>query len=49
MHNTVDEIHKMDGDFDEHLKTYKAFLRFMTICGVVSAASLLLLYFFVAR
>ncbi len=45
----MNESYNNSGDFEEHLKTYKAFLRFLTISGVVTAASLLLLYFFVAR
>lgn len=50
MHDTVNEsFHEMDGDFEEHLKTYKAFLRFLTICGGASAVTLLLMYFFLAR
>lgn len=39
----------MNADFEEHLKTYHAFLRFLLICGVSTAATLLALYFFLAR
>lgn len=39
----------MDADFEEHLKTYHAFLRFLVICGVSTAVTLLLMYFFLAR
>jgi hypothetical protein len=39
----------MSSDFEEHLKTYHAFLRFLLVCGVSSAVVLLLMYFFLAR
>ena len=39
----------MSGDFEEHLKTYHAFIRFLVIIGVSTAVVLLLMYFFLAR
>ncbi len=38
-----------DGDFGEHLKTYKAFLNLVLYTTVATAATLALLYFFLAR
>ncbi|MGA8169686.1 MAG: aa3-type cytochrome c oxidase subunit IV [Methylocystis sp.] len=38
-----------DGDFGEHLKTYKAFLNLVTFSTVATVVTLLLLYFFLAR
>jgi hypothetical protein len=36
-------------DFEEHLKTYRGFLRFLQIGAVVTFVALALLYFFLAR
>lgn len=38
-----------DGDFAEHMKTYKAFLLILKISGASTAVVLVLLYFFLAR
>ena len=38
-----------DGDFGEHLKTYKAFLNLVIYTTVATVATLALLYFFLAR
>ena len=39
----------MNADYEEHLKTYHAFIRFLIIVGAGTAATLLLLYFLLAR
>jgi hypothetical protein len=39
----------MNADYEDHLKTYHAFLRFLVICGASTAVTLLLMYFFLAR
>ncbi len=36
-------------DMAEHLKTYKGFIRLMEISGALTATTLLLMYFFLAR
>jgi len=37
------------GDFEEHMKTYRGFLRFLTVGAIATFVSLALLYFFLAR
>ena len=39
----------MGTDFEEHLKTYHAFLRLLVYTGAATLATLLLLYFLLAR
>jgi Bacterial aa3 type cytochrome c oxidase subunit IV len=45
----IQQSETMNADFEEHLKTYHAFIRFLVICGASSAVVLLLMYFFLAR
>jgi len=45
----IQQSETMNADFEEHLKTYHAFIRFLVICGASTAVVLLLMYFFLAR
>jgi hypothetical protein len=45
----LQESETMAADFEEHLKTYHAFIRFLIICGASTAITLILMYFFLAR
>ncbi|HXY58205.1 MAG TPA: aa3-type cytochrome c oxidase subunit IV [Methylocystis sp.] len=49
MAGIIEQSETMSGDFEEHLKTYHAFIRFLVILGASTAVTLLLMYFFLAR
>ncbi len=43
------QVEPMSADYEERLKTYHAFIKFLAICGVSTIVTLLLMYFFLAR